>query len=209
MAKKRGGLGKGVDSIDLKEPHGLAPTVAPPPPPPPAAAKAGSSRTAAANAAAQWLDPKPGRSDDEPGVVDVSAEEIADEAPPPPPKAEAPKPPPVRKLDVSLLPWVIKKQIAGETDREDLDFRVIFSVKGYTDCLVLEGHRNDFGRVYAAQPGDMDRRYLRWSKSGFAKQAAEDALLLLKDQVEGILVESEGYSLELGSIDDLLDWCSY
>jgi len=161
---------------------------------------------AAENAAAGWLNKESGiEEDDELPVVDVGEEE----APPPPPKQEAPKPPAPRKLDVSLLPWVIKKQIAGETDREDLDFRVIVSVKGIQDCLVLEGHRNDFGRFYAGQAGDMDRHYLRWSKSGFAKQSPEDALLLLKDQVEGILVESDGYSLELGSVDDLLDWCSY
>lgn len=205
MAKKRGGLGKGVDAIDLKEPHGLAPTVPPPPPPPgPSGAehrKRAAPKADRAEASATWLQ---GSEPDLP-VVDVPEPEPAPELQPSPVSAQ----PKVRKLDPSLLPWIIKKQIAGETDREDLDFRVIFSIRGYPDRLVMEGHRNDFGKFYAGEAGNLGQRYLRWGLSGFSKISTDDALVLLKDQIEGILVESDGYAMELGSVDDLLDWCSY
>ncbi len=204
MARKRGGLGKGVESIDLKEPHGLAPTVAPPPPPPPvsAAPRPPASPPAPASAAAGWTGTP---QEEDLAVVDVTEPD----RPEPPPAPAPPKPAAPRKLDVSLLPWVIKKQIAGETDREDLDFRVIFAVKGRNHCLVLEGHRNDFGRIFAVAPGDLARSYLRWGLSDFARLSSEDALVSLRNEIEGIRVESDGYSLELGSVDDLLDWCSY
>lgn len=213
MAKKRGTLGKGAESIDLKEPHGLAPTVAPPPPPPKEDGKPVVPKPVpkspvrepdpadmAVPAAAGWLSDEPAISKAKPAPIEPVQEK---------PAATPAKAPEVRKIDLSLLPWVVKKQIAGETDREDLDFRVIFAVKGHAHCLVMEGHRNDFGRFYAADHADLGNRYVRWSQSDFSRLPSDEALLLVRGDVEGVLVESAGYALELGSLDDLLDWCGY
>lgn len=108
-----------------------------------------------------------------------------------------------------LLPWVVKKQLAIETDREDLDFEMIFWVEGKSDRLMVEGHRSDFGNVYVVGPETPGGCLKRYRDSEFSKTPLEEVFETYRKHFVSILVRTKGFEIEFSDMEDFLEWAKY
>lgn len=208
---KKGGLGAGGKSLELDRPMGEAlgaEVEAPPPPPPPAA-----------SAAAPEIEPAPEPElPPEPMIEPEPVEEKppapqfdapTEEAPPAAPAPAAPAAPKEVKVDLDLLPWIVKKQLALDTDREDLDYEIYFWIEGKHDRLVLEGHRNDFGKLYVVGPNTPPGCWKRYANSEFAGTSADDVFQTYRKNIVSVLVRTPGLEIEFSDLADFLEWANY
>ncbi len=210
MAKKKSGLGKAGEELDLAKPMGeaLSREVEPPPPPPPSQ---DSLRPEAATVS--FEEPQAGGPDGEGGEGDAPTERGS--APPSAGpgrggrEADERKEPAKRPIDPQLFPWIVKKSIALETQRDDLDFLVVFRVEGKRDRLVLEGHRNCFGQLAVMGPDQKEGERTAWSHSEFASLPADETLERYRDHFTGVVVRSAEFEVFFDNFEDLLEWCEY
>ncbi|MEW6776271.1 MAG: hypothetical protein AB1405_08255 [Bdellovibrionota bacterium] len=155
-----------------------------------------------------------------PAPARAFAEEVPPPAPsagpsrdvPPPPPAPPPapaSPPKPRAVDLDLLPWVVKKQLAIETDQEDLDFEIVLWIEGKSDRLVIEGHRNDFGRIYVQGPDTPEGNWKRYRRSEFSGTAVEDVFKTYQGHIASVLVRTGSTEFEFADLSDFLEWAKY
>ncbi len=211
-ARRRGGLGAGGHSLELDRPMGksLSEEVQAPPPPPlplaskPAPVPAPSFAPLSEEPASSAKPPPPARDAPPPPAAARPAHPS-----PPPAAAASPAPKPAKGIDLDLLPWIVKKQLAIETDREDLDFEIALQVEGKRDRLVIEGHRNDFGRIYVRAPAAPQGQWKRYADSEFAATALEDVFKTFQGHIVGVAVKSGPTEIEFESLADFLEWAKY
>ena len=201
--RKKGGLGAGGKSLELDRPMGesLGAEVEAPPPPPPLPSVAPEVEPAP--------EPVP-----EPAPIEEKPPAPEFDAPPQeePPAAVAPAAPEVPKevkIDLDLLPWIVKKQLALDTDREDLDYEIYFWIEGKHDRLVLEGHRNDFGKLYVVGPSTPPGCWKRYADSEFAGTSADDVFQTYRKNIVSVLVRTPGLEIEFSDLADFLEWANY
>ena len=214
-SRKKGGLGAGGKSLELDRPMGEALSAeveAPPPPPPPPSEPAAAPEPEIVAAPEPevtpepFIEPEPAEEKPPAPEFDMPPEEM-------PPAQSEPAPPPVAtseiKVDLDLLPWIVKKQLALDTDREDLDYEIYFWIEGKHDRLVLEGHRNDFGKLYVVGPNTPPGCWKRYADSEFAGTSAEDVFQTYRKNIVSVLVRTHGLEIEFSDLADFLEWANY
>lgn len=223
--RKKRGLGAGAKSLELDRPMGEAlgsEVEAPPPPPPREEFEAAPEAVADLSDEVDAEAAPPAR--DEPAPEPEPLPEPAHEpepipepekppmpafdAPPEPAPAAAPSLADVN-VDLDLLPWIVKKQLALDTDREDLDYEIYFWIEGKTDRLVLEGHRSDFGKLYVVGPQTPPGCWRRYSQSEFAGTPVEEVFQTYRNNIVSVLVRTPGLEIEFSDLADFLEWSNY